>query len=203
MKILTFILGNMQTNCYFIINEETDEAVIVDPAAECKKIINKLTERKLNLKYIMLTHAHFDHMMALEELREKTGAPLCVHEDDAEAVTNTSLNYMKLFANKNMTIKPAEIILRDGDTINDIRVLHTPGHTKGSVCYFIGDNIITGDTLFKEDFGRTDLYGGDYNQLMDSLKKLAALEEEYKIYPGHGSSSYLSHEKKYNIYIKG
>jgi len=140
-------------------------------------------------------------MMALEELREKTNAPLCVHESDAESVTNPKLNYMKTFANKNTTSKPAEILLHEGDRIGDLRVMHTPGHTLGSVCYFAKNNIFTGDTLFREDIGRYDLYGGDYIQLMESLGKLAAIEGDYKIYPGHGSSSSLQHEKEYNIYL--
>lgn len=201
MKILTYILGSLQTNCYFVINEETDNVIIIDPAADCKRIIDKIIEQNLTLKYIMLTHAHFDHMMALEELREKTNAPLCVHESDAESVTNPKLNYMKTFANKNTTSKPAEILLHEGDRIGDLRVMHTPGHTLGSVCYFAKNNIFTGDTLFREDIGRYDLYGGDYIQLMESLGKLAAIEGDYKIYPGHGSSSSLQHEKEYNIYL--
>ncbi|MCL2517848.1 MAG: MBL fold metallo-hydrolase [Oscillospiraceae bacterium] len=205
MKILTYILGNMQTNCYFIINEETNNAVIIDPAAECKKIVDKLIDHNLNLKYIILTHAHFDHMMALEELRDKTNAPLCVHKYEADAVTDPNLNYMKMFANKSIKMDPPEIILNDGDKIKidklEIKVMHTPGHTQGSVCYFIKNNIFTGDTLFKDDIGRYDLHGGDYAQLMDSLKKLASIETEYKIYPGHGSSSWLTHEKKHNIYL--
>lgn len=206
MKISTFILGAMHTNCYFIIDEESNKTIIIDPADECDKLLNIIKERNLTVEYIFLTHSHFDHMMALEQLREVTQAPLCVHEHDAEAVTNPQLSYMKQFAGVNTNCKPAERLLHDGDTLYlnniEIKVMHTPGHTMGSVCYFVGDNIITGDTLFKEDIGRDDLYGGDEMQLKASLKKLTSLESDYKIYPGHGSSSRLSYEKEHNIYLK-
>ena len=204
MKISTFILGEMRTNCYFITNE--NKTVIVDPAAESDRLLKIIKERNLSVEFILLTHAHFDHMMALDDLREATNAPLYVHEHDAEAVVDPKLSYVQQFAGINTGFKPAERLLSDGDTLYlgdiEIKVTHTPGHTMGSVCYFIEDNIITGDTLFKGDIGRDDLYGGDETQLNNSIKKLKSLESDYKIYPGHGSSSRLSYEKENNIYLK-
>ena len=212
MKISTFILGEMHTNCYFIIDEETNKAVIVDPAAELDRLLRIIKERNLSVEFILLTHAHFDHMMALDGLREAVNAPLYVHEFDAEAVTDPKLSYMEQFAGINTGFKSAERLLSDGDVLRfgnvEIKVMHTPGHTMGSVCYFIEDNIITGDTLFKGDIGRDDLYGGDEMQFNNSIKKLKSLENDkslysdYKIYPGHGSSSRLSYEKENNIYLK-
>lgn len=211
MKILTFILGSMHTNCYFIIDETLNKCVIIDPAAEFDKIMAKIKEYGYEAEYILLTHSHFDHMMALEDLRNALNIPLCVHEHDAEAVTNNEHNYIKQFSGMkiNKRLKPAEVVLKDGDIIKtgniEIKVLHTPGHTMGSVCYFIENNIVTGDTLFKEDIGRYDLYGGDYIELLASLKKLKNIDtssHDYKIYPGHGSSSRLIYEKENNIYLK-
>lgn len=206
MKILTFILGQMQTNCYFIINEKTNKAIVIDPADEYKRLEDIITKRNLSIEFILLTHSHFDHMMALEELRQKTNAPLYVHESDAEALINPQLNYMTQFAGITKVCKPAERLLHDGDILYlddiEIKVMHTPGHTMGSICYFIGDNIITGDTLFKDDIGRDDLYGGNEKQLNESLNKLKSLKADYKIYPGHGSSSRLAYEKEHNIYLR-
>ena len=206
MKISTFILGAMRTNCYFIVDEKSNKTAIIDPADECEKILKIIGERNLSVEFILLTHAHYDHMMALEELRAKTNAPLYVHEGDAEAVVDPKLSYMYKHTGINKHFQFAERMLSDGDTLQlgdiEITVLHTPGHTMGSVCYIAEDNIITGDTLFKGDIGRDDLYGGSEIQLMNSIEKLKSLDGDYKIYPGHGSSSRLSHEKENNIYLR-
>ncbi|MDD4773883.1 MAG: MBL fold metallo-hydrolase [Eubacteriales bacterium] len=205
IKISTFILGDMQTNCYFLIDERSSETAVVDPAASADKIIRKINERNLKVKYIILTHAHFDHMMALEELRDMLRVPVYVHEQDAPALLNPEQSYMNSFGNSKVPGKPADLLLNDGDTLSlgqsSIKILHTPGHTKGSICLITEDNIISGDTLFRGDIGRYDLYGGDFNQLKQSLQKIAALDGDYKIYPGHGSSTGLNTERKNNIYL--
>ncbi|MHB1152308.1 MAG: MBL fold metallo-hydrolase [Eubacteriales bacterium] len=205
MKILTFILGVMQTNCYFIIDETTGETAVVDPAASAEKIAAKIKDHSLTLKYIILTHAHFDHMMALEELRQQNHVPVYIHELDAQALLDPEQSYMDQFGGVKSSCRPADFLLADGDTIilghSKIKIMHTPGHTMGSICLIAEDNIISGDTLFRGDVGRYDLYGGDYNQLLQSLKKLSELESDYKIYPGHGSSTRLSRERKNNIYL--
>lgn len=206
MKISTFILGSMRTNCYFIIDEKSNKTIIVDPADEYEKINKIISERNLSVEFILLTHAHYDHMMALEKLRESTGTPLYVHKDDAEAVINPQHSYMIKVVSGDKRYKSAEKLLQDDDILYcgniEIKVMHTPGHTMGSVCYIVGDNIITGDTLFKGDVGRDDLYGGDETQLNNSLKRLISLNGDYKIYPGHGSSSTLEYERKNNMYLK-
>lgn len=205
MKILTFILGVMQTNCYFIIDETTGATAVVDPAASVEKITDKITEHGLNLKYIILTHAHFDHMMALEELREQMHVPVYIHEHDAQALLHPEQSYMYQFGGIKTSCRATDFLLTDGDVLklgqSKIKIIHTPGHTMGSICLIAEDNIISGDTLFRGDIGRYDLYGGDYNQLLQSLKKLSDLEGDYKIYPGHGSSTRLSKERKNNIYL--
>ena len=180
MKISTLILGHMRTNCYIIIDSDSNEAAVVDPADSGMQIYIKLKQMNLNCKYIILTHAHFDHMLGLGELRKLTGAPLCIHEADATALCDPEKTYMLQFGGKNDVFDAPEIMLRDNDTLklgeNNIKIMHTPGHTMGSVCLFWGNNIISGDTLFKDDIGRYDLYGADYAQLMRSLLQLSELE---------------------------
>lgn len=203
MKISTFILGSMQTNCYFLTDEETGETAVADPADSAEKIIAKINERDLKVKYILLTHAHFDHMMALEEIRARTHAPLYIHRLDAPALLDPELSYMDRYGGSNAPCRSADFLMNEGDILelgkSRLKILHTPGHTMGSVCILAEDNIITGDTLFKGDIGRYDLYGGNYGQLLQSLHKLSSLEGDYKIYPGHGSSTRLSAERKNNI----
>lgn len=195
----------MRTNCYFLTDEDTGETIVADPADECEKIISKLNERNLKLKFILLTHAHFDHMLALEELRGKTAAPLMIHKNDAPALLDPKLSLMSRFAGIDTPCKDAEIKLGDNDIIklgnNEIRVMHTPGHTPGSICLVFDRTIISGDTIFRENIGRHDFPGGNYAQLEESLKKLSSLEGDYKIYSGHGASTTLAHEREFNPYL--
>ena len=206
MKILKFSLGSMQTNCYLVYDEETKECLVIDPADECGAIERRLNEHELKLKTIVLTHVHFDHMLALEELRKDTGAPLAVGEEDAPALLNPDLSMMRTFAGVNFPCKPAEILLREGDTLtvgkSELKVLHTPGHTLGSLCLLTDDILISGDTLFLETIGRHDFYGGDYASLLASLKRLTAIEGDRKVYPGHGACTTLSHEREYNVFLQ-
>ncbi len=206
MKILTLILNSMRTNCYILINEQTNEAIVVDPADNAKNIYKKLNDKKLKCKYIILTHAHFDHMLGLEELRELTGAPFCIHENDAPSLKYPERTLMIHAKLKDNTIKDPEIVLKDNDILKcgdeQVQIIHTPGHTMGSICIICGNNMISGDTLFRDGIGRYDLYGSDYKQLLNSLHRISQLQENYKIYPGHGSTTTLNHEKELNIYVK-
>ncbi len=206
MKIQTLILGAMGTNCYILRDDASTECAVIDPADCCDEIIARIEKLGTKLKYIILTHAHFDHMLALEELRARTGAPLAIHRDDNAALGNPTQTYMKQFGGRDDTAKPAEILLDDGDRLylgeakEQIEVIHTPGHTAGSICMRCRPEIlITGDTLFKGDIGRYDLYGGDYLRLSASLYRLAALEGDYRVYPGHGGTTRLSTERANNV----
>lgn len=202
MKILTFPLGAMRTNCYFLIDTASNKAVVVDPAYDAAYIERKLADNSLALEYIILTHAHFDHMMALSRLRSDTGAPLLIGEADAQTLSQPEHTYMKQYALKNEGEAPANRLLRDGDTINlggeKIKVMLTPGHTRGSLCLVADRDIITGDTLFRGDVGRCDLYGGDEAALKKSLTRIAALDGDYKLHPGHGASTTLDYERRNN-----
>ncbi len=206
MKILCLPLGDMQANCILLKDEATGIGAVVDPGGDAPQILLKCQSEGITLRYILLTHAHFDHMMALEELRALTGAPLALHTLEAQTLLHPNLTYMAQFAGVSEPPKPAEILLSDGDVLTigntALEVLHTPGHTVGSVCYKAGGDLITGDTLFLGSIGRCDLYGGDEQVMAQSLRRLASMDGDYKVWPGHGSATTLSREKAENFYLK-
>lgn len=204
MKITQLTLGPLQTNCYIVYGEDK-KAAVIDPGFCADVIESKVDELGLTIEKILLTHAHFDHIMAVEDLRKK-GAELYIHRNDLKMLNDPNLNHMLMAAGKEIEFKAVEHILNDGDVIDvggeELKVLHTPGHTEGSVCYISSEWIVSGDTLFKETVGRTDLYGGDFDTIIESLKKLKALDKDYVVYPGHGECTTLNYEKNNNIYMK-
>ncbi len=193
-NILTFHLGQLQTNCYLISNN--GEAVIIDPADRAEFLADKLMEKGLELKYILLTHAHFDHMLACDKLREMTGAPLCLHELDADGITHPGHSYLPV-AGIFEGFKPADRLLKEGMTLplgnENIGVIHTPGHTKGSCCYTYANDVFCGDTIFDGSWGRTDLYGGSDTEMARSLERLHSLYDgsQKRFHPGHGNSFFI------------
>ena len=195
MEIISLSVSGFESNCFIVHNGA--EAFVVDPSTSEQKILWALEKNGLNLKGILLTHGHFDHIFRAQELREATGAPLYVHELDAEMLIDSHKNAFATFTGGEFVVKEADILLHDGDEIplgdEKIKVIHTPGHTKGSVCYDTGDSLITGDTIFAEGFGRCDLYGGNMSALKLSIKLLTemAKTESRWIYPGHGGTSTL------------
>ena len=209
MKTVRIQAEGYGANCWVLIDEESGEFALIDPSCAGEAFsdfIEKRGLKKENLKYILLTHGHFDHITGADEIRDISGAPLAIHEADADFLT-TDKNAYKYFFREDLIMRPAEIILHDGDILKlgeiEIRVVSTPGHTEGSVCFFVGDNIYTGDTLFDRSIGRTDLVGGNQAKLEDSLRGLIALERDYNIYPGHGSVSTISKQIKFNPYLYG
>ena len=205
--------GSMRVNCYILNDVATGLGAIVDPGGEnpangTERILNKCSALGVKIVLILLTHAHFDHMLSLADIRARTGAPLAVHRYDAEALENPSLSYMKQFAGIDRPEKPAERLLEDGDIIeigeSKLTVMHTPGHTIGSVSYISEEPrfILTGDTLFAGSVGRCDLFGGDEMALHESLMKLKALPGNYTVLPGHGGSTDLQRERADNIFMK-
>lgn len=195
MEIITLSPTGFASNCFIL--HSAGEAFVIDPAISEKRIIARLADEGLTLKGILLTHGHFDHIWRAQELRNATGAPLYVHESDAEMLTDSKKNAYATFKGGSFTIREADSLLREGDVLTlggeKITVLHTPGHTKGSVCYDTGEILITGDTLFAQGFGRYDLYGGDLKALKGSLQRLLELAstENRWIYCGHGENSTL------------
>lgn len=205
MKIFKYPVGLMGTNAYIILDEETKKAALIDPGDEADKLLSAISSKGAELSYIILTHGHFDHILALPRIKEETGASLLVHKNDAEMLLDGSLSLLSRFTDKDIKFPKADRELCDGDIITlgngKIRVIHTPGHTSGSICLSVGDDLISGDTLFRESIGRYDFPGGSYDTIMSSLQKIRSLGIKGKIYPGHGMSTTLEHELTYNTYL--
>jgi hydroxyacylglutathione hydrolase len=208
LRIYTFPLGPLQTNCYVVANEETNEAVIIDAGMHPRALLDKAAEYQV--KAILLTHAHFDHMGGLTEIREKTGAPVYIHEIEQEWLTNPDLNGSSRWPMLGgaMTAEPAEHEVEEGDVLSlagmSIRVLETPGHTPGGVSFLIEQHLFSGDTLFAHSIGRTDLPGGDYEQLITSIEeKLMPLPDDTQVYPGHGPGTTIGFERLHNPFLGG
>ncbi len=195
MKIRNLYRGGWQSNCYLI--SEGEDAVLIDPAVRAEEITAALDADHLRLRAILLTHGHFDHILALDALRDATGAPAYLHPADAEFPENSSLNCALPLLGRSFAQRSAEHTAEDGELLQfgglSFTVLHTPGHTGGCVCYLAGDALFTGDTLFAEGVGRTDLPGGDGEMLYRSLLALTPLSSHgLTIYPGHGEPSLLA-----------
>jgi hydroxyacylglutathione hydrolase len=200
------VVGPFAANCYIVGAQSNREGMIVDPGDEAKRILNKVKELKLDIKLILLTHGHIDHTGALKEVKEATGAEVMVHADDAKSLKGQSLG--KLLGLSYPAPPPPDRLLKDGDSIDvgDLHflVLHTPGHTSGGIC-LLGEGVVfSGDTLFNYSVGRTDLPGGSYNQLMNSLQtKLMTLPDNTVVYPGHGPETTIGAERRGNPFLRG
>lgn len=204
MIVKKFVLGEIGENCYCI-STEKNNAVVVDPGIISVELYNYINENKLNLKKILLTHGHFDHICGSEDLREKTDAEIYVHKDDAELLN--SVKKSLAFWMPDCGFKPfsADILLSDGDKIQldelEFSVMQTSGHTKGSVCYICENSIFCGDTLFHGSTGRCDVYSSSPDDMCKSLRLLSELKDDYTLYCGHGENSTLLWEKQNNPYL--
>ena len=192
------------SNSYLIVSD--GDAALVDPSSAPSHVVDSLADNGCTLKYILLTHGHYDHTKYVAKVKETTGAKVCIHTADAEMLGDSEKNCYKLFNDGEQIAPAADLLLHDGDELSvgaeTVKIMHTPGHTKGSVCFFVGDSIFTGDTLFRGSVGRTDFYGGNDLALMKSLSRLAALEGEFTLYPGHESATTLNIERKFNRYLR-
>ncbi len=197
-----FPVGQLQANCW-LVWDDGGHAVLIDPGDEAARLLRALAQRDLTLSAILLTHAHFDHMMAAEALQQQTGAPLLVHEADAPALTDPTKS-LTVWAGVDCVLT-ADRLLKDGDTVTagdlTFTVYHTPGHTPGSCCYGMNTWLFTGDTLFAGSIGRTDFPGGDIAAMRRSLCRLAALPDEWLVLPGHEGESTIGYEKQTNPYM--
>ncbi len=207
VKIGRMTLGVCATNCYFLFREGSAEAVLVDPADRGAEIYEALKNRGMSVTAILLTHAHFDHILGVEKLRELSGAKLYALEPEKVVCQDAYVNLSAQNGRK-VTVAP-DVWLSDGQEIElagiPIRVIATPGHTIGSACYYIeGSNIlVSGDTLFEYSIGRTDFPTGSLNRLVRSIKeKLFVLPEEVRVFPGHGDSTTIGAEKQYNPFCQ-
>ena len=193
------------SNCYLLVSGT--ESAIVDPSIETDIILSAVNASESKLKYIILTHGHFDHMHTLDELRDATGAKVLVHKDDAETLTNSALSLFTYFGYPDTTYHPADVLLEDGDVLElgdeCITVVHTPGHTPGCICLRTGNGMLTGDTLFDMSVGRYDFPRSNGVKLRDSIKKLYEGYPDDKIYPGHGPSSDMLTQIRKNPFTRG
>ena len=193
MRIEFLCYGTLMSNCYAIVSQ--NEALVVDAGAAADDIVQALEDRSLTPKGILLTHGHFDHAWGARAVADRYGVPLYIHSDDGDMLRDGMKNAYSMCYGKDIDLGQADVLLVDGDEIElggeKIKVLHTPGHSRGSVCYLAGKELISGDTLFSNSVGRWDLYGGSVNELRSSLLALSLLDESITIYPGHGGTSRL------------
>jgi hydroxyacylglutathione hydrolase len=203
MIIQEFIVGPLENNCYIISDEKSKETFVVDPGDEPDRIIDFIREKGLTLKYIVCTHAHYDHVGAVPELKQETGAQIVIHHNEMDLYTHIEKQGM-MWGGELDPLPAADIIVEEGSilAIGDLKfeVLHTPGHTPGGICLYGEGIIITGDTLFAGSVGRTDLHGGDLRQLKNSFKRIMLLPETVKVLPGHGPESTIGREKHENFF---
>lgn len=201
MKVKTFELGPLQTNTYVLWDEETREAIVIDPADEPDTLLEFIKDNTLKVKCIFLTHAHFDHVGAVPELKETTKAPILLHKD--ELYIYEAARDMAAFWGFNIDPLPEpDSTVQDGETIElggtTFQIIHTPGHSPGSVCLYGHGLVFTGDTLFAGSVGRTDFEGGDYNKLRESFRRIMQLPDETQVFPGHGPSTNILMERNHN-----
>lgn len=208
MKIRTIAVGPLQANCYIVIDEATKAAAIIDPGDDINMVIETVRDSGANVKEILLTHGHFDHAFAVGELQKTFDVDMRIHEADVVQLEG-SLDVGVMFYDVSSYQKPKiGPFLTDGETISlgetELNVIHTPGHSEGSVCFLSGDVVFTGDTLFAGGIGRSDFPGGSSETLMNSIsEKLLTLPDETVIYPGHGSQSTIGDERETNPWIQG
>lgn len=198
-------VGPMGVNCYIVGCEETKEGAVIDPGDDGRRIMAKAAQLGLKIKSIILTHGHFDHIMALDEVKEATGAQIMIHREDAGMLVDGRQNLSNMMG-RPQSFSKADIELREGDTVKvgkvELRVLHTPGHTLGGICLVADGLVIAGDTLFEGSIGRSDFPGGSHGTLINSIKtKLLALPDETWVYPGHGPATTIGFERKNNPFL--
>ena len=200
MLIKDFQVGQLQTNCYIVTDENTLNCVVIDPGAESNVMLNYIEENGLHLKYIFITHGHFDHTTAAEEMQKASGAPIYINEKDSSRTGSTEHYCFNI--TDDMDVRH----YAEGDSIEldslHFDVIETPGHSPGSVCLIIENAMFCGDTLFRDSCGRTDLQGGSMRTLMRSLKRLYELEGDYEVYPGHADSTTLERERRFNYFMQ-
>lgn len=198
MIIKAIPAGIYDANCYIVMDEKTKNAVVLDPGGDGEMLERAIKDMKANVKSILLTHGHMDHVGGVEYLSDKLNVPFYISKIDEEYMEKDNFVFG--------SIRNANGYLEDGNALSfgslNIKVIATPGHTKGGLCFLIEDKLFTGDTLFQGSIGRTDFIGGSFPEIIDSIKtKLLPLGDEIEVYPGHGPKSSIGYEKGYNMYL--
>ncbi|MCI8403876.1 MAG: MBL fold metallo-hydrolase [Clostridia bacterium] len=209
MKIETLNNYYNDENTYIVYDEITKNGVVIDPGYKCEGILKAASDDEINIKYILITHCHYDHISDLESLREKTKALLVSGKNAVVNIGKPEINHSVSGLGYELRAKKSEIILNDNESLTvdglNIKCIYTPGHTDCGVCYIFNDkNIFTGDTLFLRSIGRYDLPTGNGDELVNSIKtRLYTLDDETMVFPGHGGQTSIGYEKKFNMYVKG
>lgn len=206
MIIKKLEVGPIMANCFILGCESTKEAVVIDPGDDSDRILMELSKSELKVKYLINTHGHFDHVGANKRMKEVTGAQLAIHPEDEPMFKELS-HSASMFGLTAQNSPPADILLKHGDEISfgeiNLKVIHTPGHSKGGICLYTKGHLFSGDTLFAGSIGRTDLPGGDYDTLISSIKNnLLSLDDKTIVYTGHGPETTLGDERRSNPFLR-
>jgi len=201
------VTPGMGVNCYLLSCNQTKKAVLIDPGAGSAMLSKWLKEKDCDITHIILTHGHYDHIGAVEDLKNELNAQVAIHQDDAEMLTNPAKN-LSCYMGREVVTSAADMLLQDQQELvigeMRIRILHTPGHSPGSICLLTEDGLLSGDTLFNGSVGRTDFPGGDMTQLLQCIQtKLMNLADETRVFPGHESDTTIGREKASNPYVNG
>jgi Zn-dependent hydrolases, including glyoxylases len=206
MFIKCLKVGQIETNCYIACDKVENRAVIIDPGADAPRIAAALEETGCTADYLLLTHGHADHMMAAKEVLKATGARLAVLADELDFLNDPQQSLYRRMAAEPFEPFVPDLLLHDGESLTfggtELTVMHTPGHTHGSCCFLSRDTMFSGDTLFRESYGRTDLPTGSEAELGASLKRIFAIPGDLQVLPGHGDFTTLDYERAHNPFFR-
>jgi glyoxylase-like metal-dependent hydrolase (beta-lactamase superfamily II) len=199
-------VGPIMANCFILGCDQTLEAAVIDPGDDADRILMTLAREKLTVKYLINTHGHFDHVGANRRMKEVTGAELAIHPDDVPMLAQLARSAASFGLSAENSPEP-DLLLNEGDTVSfgniTLKVIHTPGHSRGGICLYTPGHLFAGDTLFAGSIGRTDLPGGDYDTLIASIKqKLLNLPDDTRVYTGHGPETTIANEKRMNPFLR-
>lgn len=205
MILARIVVGPLEVNCYILADENTGEAVLIDPGADAEDILRVVRDKNLKVRYIINTHAHFDHVGANAKIKQETGAQILMHEADLDMLEG-AVDQAAFFGSRILPPPAPDIYVKDGDSVSageiTLTVLHTPGHSRGGICLLADGMVFTGDSLFAGSIGRTDFDGGDLMTLINSIRtKLLRLPEDTRVFPGHGPDTTIGQELKDNPFL--